>query len=260
MDKSFRNILINSTLVFISAFIITTINHEFGHYISYIIFGANPTLFHNFVQTPDQTLSLYVKVVSALAGPVISLFQGIVFGMIVSKGLKNTVNHLFFLWISLLGYVNFFGYLVMTPLSTVGDTGKVAELLNISYSIRILIAVVGFAILIWLILKIGKNFSNFIPAELDMKRKAKYVYTIMFFPIMIGSVVNMILAFPVVAFLSIIYPLTSSYVIMSSFGSILKNSDPQPTKPEFENRIMKSVVLLLLCAIILNRLLTIGVG
>jgi len=260
MDKSFRNILINSTLFFISAFIITTFIHEFGHYISYSIFGANPTLYHNFVQTHDQTLSLHVRIISALAGPTISLLQGIIFGILVSSGRKNTVSHLFFLWLSLLGYVNFFGYLIMTPLSTVGDTGKVAELLRISYAIRIAIAVVGFAVLIWLILKIGKNFSNFIPVRLDAKKRAKYVYNIMFFPIMIGSVLNMIFAFPVVAILSIIYPLTSSYVIMSSFNSIFKNTNPQPSKPEFETRILKSAVLLFTCSIILNRILTIGVG
>ncbi len=260
MSKSLKYVLINSTMAFVSAFIFTTFIHEFGHYISYFVFGANPILFHNHVQTPEQQISIHAKIISALAGPVSSLLQGIVLGFIVSKKRKNTASYLFYLWLSLLGFVNFFGYLVMTPLSTVGDTGKVAELLNIDYSVRIVTAVVGFVLLILIIFKIGKNFSTFIPAEPELKQRTKYVYHIMFFPILIGSILNTLLAFPVVAFLSVIYPATSSYVIMSSFGSILKNSNPQPTRPEFEDKIMKSFALLLLSAIILNRLLTMGVG
>jgi len=247
-------------MAFVSAFIITTIIHEFGHYISYLIFGTNPTLFYNYVQTPDQLMAIHVKIISALAGPVFSLIQGITFAIIVSKLKENSAKYLIFLWMSLLGFVNFFGYLLMTPLSKVGDTGKVAELLNMSYFFRLLIAVIGLAILIWVILKIGKYFSNFIQAGLELKQRSKYVYHIMFFPIMIGSLMNMLLAFPVVAFLSVIYPLTSSYVVMISFGSILKSKLSLQKTTEIEEKISISLLLLIMGMIILNRLLTLGIG
>lgn len=255
-----NNILINSTLAFISAFLITTFVHELGHYLSYLLFGANPILFHNYVQTPDQALHLHVRIISSLAGPFISLIQALLFAVIVSKKKSNTVDHLFFLWLSLLGFVNFFGYLVMTPFSTTGDTGKVAELLSIDFSIRLVIALIGFVILLWIIFKVAKNFTNFIPVQNDMELRAKYVYRLMFFPIIVGSLVNALLAFPVVAVLSIVYPATSSYVIMSSFPVILKSSNHRTTKPDFEDQIMKSMVILLLCALVLNRFLTLGIG
>jgi len=260
MGKSFRNILINSTLAFISAFIITTIIHEFGHYLSYLIFEANPTLFHNYVQTPNQSLPLHANVISALAGPLFSLIQGLVFGYVVTNGKRDTPSFLFFLWLSLLGFVNFFGYLVMTPFTTAGDTGKVAELINMSFSIRILIAFIEFAILLWIIFKVAKNFSNFIPKEKDIHLKTKFVYQLMFFPIIVGSLANVLLAFPVVAFLSIIYPATSSYVIMSSFPVILKSASPNTTVPKLGEKIQRSLIILVLCTIVLNRLLTIGIG
>lgn len=250
------NLLINSTLAFVSAFVITTFIHELGHFLSYFMFGENPTLFHNYVQTPGQDISKHVKVISALAGPVISLVQGTALAMVVSIKRKNTSAHLFFLWLSLLGLVNFFGYLIMTPFSATGDTGKVAELLKVPEGLRILIAVVGFAVLIPVILRVGRNFSNFIPAE----HKTKYVYRIMFFPILIGSALNTLLAFPVVAILSIIYPATSSYAIMISFSAILKAPAAQSPASELGNRIKKSLVFLTLFAIILNRVLTTGVG
>ncbi len=96
MKKALRNILINSTLAFISAFIMTTIIHEFGHYLSYLVFGANPTLFHNYVQSADQSLNLSAKIISALAGPFISLLQGLAFGFMVTRRKGNTASDLFF--------------------------------------------------------------------------------------------------------------------------------------------------------------------
>jgi hypothetical protein len=260
MDKPFKNILINSTLAFIAAFIITTIIHEIGHYLSYLLFGANPTLFHNYVQTPTQSMSLYEIVISALAGPFISLMQGTIFGLIVTKRKSNNVRHLFYLWLSLLGFVNSFGYLLITPFSTKGDTGKVAEVLNIDSGVRFVIAFIGLIALLWIIFKVAKNFTNFIPVQKDLDLRTKYVYRLMFFPIIIGSLVNVLMAFPVVSVLSIVYPATSSYVIMSSFVVILKASNRFTTKSDLEDSILKSLVILVLCAIALNRLLTLGIG
>lgn len=141
-----------------------------------------------------------------------------------------------------------------------GDTGKVAELLGIDSLIRVIIAIAGFAALLWVIRKTARSFSDFIPGNLDMNMRSRYVYRIMFFPIMIGSVVNTLLAFPVAAFLSVIYPATSSYVIMSSFSVILERSNPEATRSECEKRIVPSLAILALCTIVLNRLLTLGVG
>ncbi|MBN2365225.1 MAG: hypothetical protein EH225_04270 [Calditrichaeota bacterium] len=260
MEKPLKNTLVNSTLAFISAFFITTFIHESGHFISYIIFGADPVLYHNYVQTDDLQISKMAKIVSALAGPVISLFQGIVFALLVSIKRKNTVFYLFFLWLSLLGFVNFFGYLIMTPFSTTGDTGKAAEILEIAYLYRILIAFAGFGILIFINLKIGKYFSNFIPADLSMNMKNKYVYHIMFFPIIIGSIFKTIFAFPAPAVLSVIYPATSSYVIMISFGIILKSDGIRTEGSEIQGKIFNSMIFLSVFVILVNRLLTMGLG
>ena len=148
----------------------------------------------------------------------------------------------------------------MTPFSITGDTGKVAELLDMDFYLRIVIAVIGFILLLWAVFKVAKNFANFIPIRNNSVLKTKYVYRLMFFPIIIGSVVNVLFAFPVVTILSIIYPATSSYVIMSSFPVIHKTAGPNTTQSEIEKKIQKSLMTLVLCAIVLNRLLTIGIG
>ena len=260
MKNPLTTILINSTLAFVAAFIMTTIIHEGGHYVSYALFGENPTLFHNYVQTSAQSMDVHVRVTSAMAGPLISLVQGLVFGYVVTREKRNTPTALLFLWLSLLGFVNFFGYLVMTPFTTTGDTGKVAELLNMDDSIRIAIAVIGFAVLLVTIFRIARYFAHFIPVQNDEELKTKYVYRLMFFPIVLGSLVNALLAFPAVAILSIIYPATSSYVIMSSFPVILKTTHPTPTRSILEDRIQISLVALAIGAVVFNRFLTMGIG
>lgn len=258
--KSYKYIFINSILAFVSAFVLTTIIHESGHFISYYIFGAHPIMHHNYVQTPDQHLSIQVIIISALAGPVISFIQGTIFGIIVVKKPNNNARYLLFLWLSLLGFINFFGYLMLTPITTKGDTGKVAELLHLPSPYRITIAVLGIAILIIIVLKIGKRFSNFIPNKTELSEKRKYVNALVLFPILAGSMVNVLLAFPIPVILSVIYPATSAYVILSSYGKILKAENVLPLDSIIEKKISTFLILFALIGIVLNRLLTLGIG
>ncbi|MFZ0389511.1 MAG: hypothetical protein WAN36_03555 [Calditrichia bacterium] len=260
MNKHLKNTLINSTIAFVSAFIITTLIHEAGHFISYRLFGIKAVLYHNYVETAELIIALKTRVISAMAGPFISLFQGLIFaGVIIFKKNRSPV-FLLMLWLSLLGFINFFGYLMLTPLSTTGDTGKTAELLHISYYVRVLIGIFGLAAAISIVLKMGKYFSGFIPENDSENSKTGYVYCIMFFPIIIGSVLNVLLAFPVATLLSVVYPATSSFVVMSSFGAILKTPGASVPDSSVTHGTSRFLAVILLSAVILNRLLTMGFG
>jgi hypothetical protein len=260
MKTARGNILLNSTLAFIAAFILTTVFHEFGHFISYLAFGAHPELYHNNVQIPAQTLGILPKIISALAGPVFSLIQGIIFAVILLGKQQNDDKRLLFLWLSLFGFINFFGYLMLTAFSSVGDTGIVAELLHLPDFIRILISIMGISVLIMLVFRQAKFFSDFIPAGIPVSARRKYINSIMSYPILIGSMVNTILAFPIPVILSAIYPATSAFVVMSAYGRVLKTEKSSLGKSFVETH--KSVFLMVLTVglILLNRLLTRGVG
>ena len=260
MKSSQKFVFINSLLAFVSAFIITTIIHESGHFISYWLFGAHPVLYHNYVQTSDSNLSHVILIVSALAGPVISLVQGSIFGVLAARSRSNSAGSLMILWLSLCGFINFFGYLMLTPLTTRGDTGKVAELLHMPYLYRILIAVFGIALLIYLVLKIGKKFADFIPNGLEPAAKSKYVNALVLFPILAGSALNALLSFPIPVILSVIYPATSSFVILSSYGIILKSESQAPKDSLIGKRIFGPLIMITIVAVVLNRILTLGWG
>jgi hypothetical protein len=247
-------------LAFVSAFVITTIIHESGHFISYLFFGAKPVLYHNYVQTSDVHLSTSTIIISAMAGPVFSLLQAVVIGTFLLRKPGNSDKYLLLLWMCLLGFINFFGYLMLTPVSKKGDTGKVAELLGLPVLFQIIIAIAGLLILIFVIIKIGKQFANFIPAGFDKPAKGKYINAMVMFPIIAGSIVNILLAFPVPVILSIIYPATSSYAILSSYGTIMNTDNQLPDKSDIANKLSTFLVIVSIIALLLNRILTLGVG
>lgn len=258
MHNTYTNTLINSTLAFTAAFFLTTLIHELGHYMVYFIGGAHPVLYHNYVSVSDEVIGEPFRIMAALGGPVISLVQGIVFVSILKNESKRGTGQLFSLWFGLLGLVNFFGYLMITPISTAGDTGKVAQILDLGLLYRILIAFSGFIILILILLRQGKKFSRFIPAVRDLRERRKFVYSIMFLPIILGSIIKTAFAFPVPVWISVLYTATSAWVIMITFGVILKNPGRNPGNSEVQERISLIMIGLVFLMIILNRLLVGG--
>jgi hypothetical protein len=257
---SFKYLYINSTLAFVAAFIITTIIHEGGHFIAYLLFDANPIMYHNYVHTPDQSLADYVKIIAALAGPFISLLQGIIFWIFIKVKSRNDDAGLMNLWLCLLGFINFFGYLMLTPLSTEGDTGKASQLLQIPYMFRILIAAFGLLIIILIVIKTGKFFARFIPDQTEISGRRKYISSLAMFPIITGSIINSLLAFPLPSILSIIYPATSSFVIMSAYSIILKSKSGFVQKSILEDKISIRIISILVIFFIIKSLLSMGLN
>ena len=247
-------------MAFVFAFFVTTLLHEGGHFISWQLAGYPAILHHNYVETFGENVSQSVIIISALAGPVVSLIQGIIVNLFISRRTGNSAPDLLLIWISLLGFVNFFGYLMMTPFFIAGDTGKVAEILNFAMIYRYLIAGIGLAVLILIILRTGRHFARFIPADAAGTARNKYLNHLLLFPIVTGSVINVMLAFPVVTILSIIYPATSSFVIMSCYGSALKHENSTYKAVPVTEGIAGLLVWLTICGIITNRLLTLGIG
>jgi len=258
MKSELKNVFVNSLLAFVAAFLLTTFIHESGHFISYLVFGAQPVLHHNYVSAGGSELSVIAKVISAMAGPVISLLQGALFLLLVRSRQSNSAKDFFYLWLGFLCLINFFGYLMLTPLSSVGDTGKVAQLLNIPFAIQVIISAAGLATLIVIIFKNGKLFGNFIPQTTDLKERGKYVNAVLLFPVMIGSLLNALLAFPVQVILSVIYPATSSYAVLWAYGKILNSNPEVKEPPEITLGYSRFLLTMLVLMVLVNRLLIFG--
>lgn len=258
MKSASKYLFINSLLAFVAAFLLTTFIHESGHFISYLVFDAQPVLYHNYVATAGIELSVTARVISAMAGPVISLLQGIFFLALLSKRKQATASNLLFLWMCFLGLINFFGYLMLTPISQVGDTGKAAALLNIPVWGQILIAVSGLLIILIVIFKFAAWFGRFIPQPENVKERGKYVNALLLYPVMLGSLINAAFAFPVQVLLSIIYPLTSSYIILWGYGKVLKADVQNAADTKLLAGLSPLILSVLGGIIIISRLLVSG--
>jgi len=216
--KQKLNITLNSSVLYILAFLITTIIHELSHAFFGLLNNSEPVLYHNAVHhLSTDLLSVKQQVCIALAGPVASLLQGIIIGVVFLKTRKQGLLSLFLLWFSVLGFSNFLGYLMTGPIFKNGDIGKVFLLLNSPLILQIVVAFIGAAILVFIAYKLTTSFLNFSYQKkwVDTKQVRKnFSFHIIILPWLMGSFIVTLLYLPVVAIVSIIYPVMSGMIFI----------------------------------------------
>jgi hypothetical protein len=212
------SIVVNSLILYVIAFLLTTILHEIAHALAGLLFSSQPVLHHNYVEHLSwNDLSVQPQVYIALSGPLFSLIQGLVAGFVYFESTKKRPFDLFMLWFSILGMFNFLGYLMTGPLFHEGDIGKALVLLNAPVWFQILIALVGAVLLLFIAYKLTRPFLNF-SYKKEWVKSGKYrknfSFHILILPWLVGSAVITILYLPIVAVVSIIYPFTSGMVFI----------------------------------------------
>ncbi|HEY0976779.1 MAG TPA: hypothetical protein VGE21_04865 [Flavobacteriales bacterium] len=224
-----RLLILNSAVCYVLAFLLTTVLHELGHATVGSVLGSSPVLHHNYVAHLDRdALPVIDQVWIALAGPLVSFAQGLVLLPVVNRRRGGGLFNLFVLWCMLLGFGNFLGYLMTGPLFTAGDIGKVYVLLKIPMALRIGIAVIGAAALAWVAYFSTRPFLQFAtrPALVeDASSRTAFNFRIIIVPWLVGSVVVTLLYLPVVAIVSIIYPVTSGMVFIFPWKNARRVTD-----------------------------------
>ena len=266
MHHLHRNIIATSSMLFIIASILETIMHESGHFIAAILLGAKDvTLYHNAVSGGESGIPLWAVIVIKAAGPLASLCVGIGFHLLSAMRKSRDQMFLFFVYLSIFGYVGLFGYLMTSPLFTGGDTGFICIALGFPLWVTILIALAGAGTLYLLMRKLTGSFVELATEEIVSNRvlRVPFVMSLMLYPLLIGTVVTTLLSFPVPVLLSIIAPICSPFAILWAFddalskrypGARLNNDLPAFARP----RIGWFATLLL--TIVLNRLLVGGLS
>ncbi len=259
MNKT-RYLLINSTLAFVAAFLATTIVHEIGHFVAYFLLGLHPTLYHNqVVISNENVLSTLAQIFGKSAGMLLCLVQGGVLFFFLNKNKKNNAFNLFLLWLGLLGFVNFFGYWMIVPFTEVGDSGVIARLLHIPHWLQYLIALAALDGLFFLVRKMGTVFNRFLPVFSEKRMRHKMANAILLYPLVLGSLINALLALPAPTAISLIYPATSSFVLMIAYRHIVE-AQPPLTKMStcVAEKLSPILLALALVFVLVNRLLVSG--
>ena len=259
----YRNLAIHSFLIFVLSFILNTSIHEGAHALMGKIFGLTTVLHHNYVSTGgEETSSLFVRVMVPAAGPLMSLLQGIIFLILLRTRKQKSLITLFYLWMSVFGFINVGGYLMMTPLFAYGDTGKVFTLLNSPPWLMWLVALAALIALMMMILNFTTDFEDQIPAILqdETNKSGKVANALIALPVLLGCVATTILAFPVPTFLSLLYPATSPFITFWIYGKLRGRGENLTGRATYPERLSLPLILFVLTAIVITRLLVKGIA
>ena len=172
-----RNIIINSTMLFVIATLWQQTLHELGHFVAAIVLHSEDvTLYHNSVEHDPSAISMASRLVIASAGPLISLLSGLLFHFACAGYKQRNILFLFMLFMSSFGYINFGGYLLMSPFFKSGDTGFVFSQLGFPLWLVISLSVAGAVFLFFSMKKLSKYFVEMASAEVINSQEQRAVF------------------------------------------------------------------------------------
>ena len=254
---------LNAVTLFVSASILEMTLHEGGHFLAGIVMHMRPVLHHNYVSSASDSSTPNAGIWFAAAGPFVSLLLGIITLLMLRTGRPQGFTKLFLWYFSISGFIGFWGYLMIAPFFSYGDTGYILRALNCPIWLIILLAVVGLAMLavcVRLLAPFAVSLMNTQTSQ-DKGSRKKFVFGITELTLYIGIPIIALLNLPTPTFLSILAPLMSPWSLLYAYGYYLKGKPYKGTYDEQERSRGNMPIIwfvLLGATVIVNRLLVMG--
>lgn len=261
-SNAYTNLLIHSILIYVLCFILNTNIHEGAHAIVAKATGLNPVLHHNYVSTSgNESDPLIVKIMTPAAGPLMSLVQAIIFLILLRTSNQKSLLTLFYLWMSVMGFINIGGYLVLTPMVAYGDTGRVFALLNTPEWLKWIIAVVALLGLMKIIVNFTKDFEKQLPSNLadEGYKPGRLANLLIAYPVYMGCVLTTLISLPVPTFISILYPATSPFITFMIYGRLRRKKENLIGEAKYPEKISLALIAIVIFALVMTRFLVKGV-
>ena len=252
-------------MLFVIASTLTMTLHEFGHFFASILVHAQQiSIHHNYTSNSGFGLSARSTIIIKATGPIISLIIGLLFHFICSRQVKRNILFLFKAYMSIFGYIGFFGYLIIAPFTPGGDTGFVFYSLGFSLWLMIVLAVFGAITLYFLINSMMKYFVEMGSKEIIENKvsREKFIRSLIFFPLIMGIFLTSLMNLPVSVMISLIAPIGGSLTILCGYDNAtkkdfhLKNINKNY---ELLRKLDFQLFVFFFLTIILNRLLVYGI-
>lgn len=198
MQPDTRRLALTAILLYIAAYLLTIVLHEVAHAVMALALGDHPFLYNTSVQNTSRQLSNTAHVLIAATGPVFSLLQGATLLLLVRRNQSTSPSALFWLFMSVFGLINFFGYLMLAPLAKGADTGQIVARLHVPAAVQWAVAAGSLGCLMLLISSTARLFLRQLPAALqaDPAAKTSGMRALLLWPWLVGSVVLVLLALP----------------------------------------------------------------
>ena len=193
-----RSLALNAICLYIAAYLVTIVLHEMGHAAMALALGDHPVLYSTSVTNTNPLLSNAAHVLISVAGPLVSLAQGVALLALARRQRSAGPGALFTLYLGVFGLINFLGYLMIAPLVAGGDTGQMVVRLRVPAWATWAVAVLALLALIRSIGSTGPLFAHLLPpaALADDAQKATGLKALILWPWLLGSVVLVLLALP----------------------------------------------------------------
>jgi hypothetical protein len=206
--SSYRSVFAAAAL-YALAFVVTTLLHEEAHALAGLAIGRHPVLHHNWVDYVPPDATPLQKLVSASAGPLFSLLQGLLLIPLVQRTAKaRAETQLFLMWLCFHGLTNFGGYLFSTPFAPTADLGTIARILGLGSLAQIGLCGLGFLALRASAKVLLVPLLERAPEGIDLADVAvrnRYLVQAAVWPWLFGVILALPFAFPVPHWLSLFY-------------------------------------------------------
>jgi hypothetical protein len=241
--------LINGIFIYSTTALLTLLFHESGHFFIEKIWGFDAVIHPNYgsysgLATDSQ------KIIIAAAGPLFSLFQGLVLILFSRVFIQKNIFSLFILWLSLHGFILFFGYLVCSPFFIYGDTGQVFYLLHVPIYITASIAIASILILVRTLQKLANEFVYYGRDVININSRLN---NLILYPLIFGGVFALIIQLPVPNFLLLFAGITTPLMFLIVYGKLKDNISDKATVNM--NRLSIPLIIIFIATIILVRYL-----
>jgi hypothetical protein len=220
---------LNAVCLYTAAFLVTTTLHELGHALTSALLGGSPVLYSTYVDSTTPNLPEKSELLIALAGPLVSLVQGLLLLLWARRRARSEAGALFILYMGVFGVINFFGYVMTGPFFSYGDLGQALHLLHTPGWLIWTLAVASAIGIHFLIARSGPLFLRLVPAafiEEGKSGRGKFLRGLILWPWLLGSVLILVLSWPAPTFLSVLYPPLSSMVLGSAYGAAMNAAAP----------------------------------
>lgn len=241
--------VLNGVLIYTTTALLTLIIHETGHFAIERLWGFDAVMHPNYGSYAGFA-SDFQKIIIAGAGPLISLLQGVFFLFINARVARKNMFSLFTLWLSLHGFILFFGYMVCAPFFTYGDTGQILYLLHFPIYITIAFSILCLLLLVKTLRNIGERFAAYGRNITERKSRTRQI---ILYPLIIGGILSLLAQLPVPNLLLLFDCLTTPLMFLIVYGKLM---DDHLDNPQISiNRISVPLIIIFLFTLLGTRLL-----
>ena len=238
-------------VLFVSAYTIIGILHEWAHALTAYTLKVPSVLFHLYVHLDPAHGTLNQRAIIGVAGPLFCLVVGLVCWFAYYATVRNRAE-LLLLYLGWFGIATLLGNLISTPF--VGDFSALAQAFQLRMPIRYALSVIGVLLLCGLAFLVGRELRRWAPPEVGA---AKALVGVIIIPVIVGTVTAILIFLPMPSQFAVARMAESSFWIVAVFGNLLSRKQfqriPRPG-------LSWSDVAILLVAVILVRLMAGGIA